>query len=102
MEKPAVFISYSHKDEQWKDLLRPHLKMLGDDRIAIWDDRKIDPGGEWFVEIQLEWARLCLARGERDQAREHWATAKAMVEQMSYHRRDREVEEIARELGETA
>ncbi len=52
MEKPTVFISYSHKDEQWKDLLRPHLKMLGDDRIAIWDDRKIDPGCEWFVEIQ--------------------------------------------------
>ncbi len=52
MGKPTVFISYSHKDEQWKDLLLPHLKMLGDDRIAIWDDRKIDPGGEWFVEIQ--------------------------------------------------
>jgi hypothetical protein len=27
---------------------------------------------------------------------------KAMVERMGYHRRDREVEEIGRELGETA
>jgi hypothetical protein len=36
------------------------------------------------------------------QAREHWATAKAMIERIGYHRRDREVEEIARELGETA
>ncbi|MGE0131045.1 MAG: hypothetical protein AB7U82_23450 [Blastocatellales bacterium] len=32
--------------------------------------------------------------------REHWATAKAMVERMGYHQRDREVGEIARELGE--
>jgi hypothetical protein len=48
-----------------------------------------------------EWARLCLAQGDPTLARENWATAKAMVERMGYHRRDREVEEIARELGET-
>jgi len=35
-------------------------------------------------------------------AREHWATAKAMVERMGYRRRDREVEEITLELGESA
>jgi len=45
---------------------------------------------------------LWLAQGDQDKAREHWAEAKAMVERMGYHRRDREVEEIARELGETA
>ena len=61
MDKPVVFISYSHKDEQWKDLLRPHLKMLGDDRIAIWDDRMIDPGGEWFVEMQRVMARATVS-----------------------------------------
>jgi ATP/maltotriose-dependent transcriptional regulator MalT len=52
------------------------------------------------ADCHLEWARLCLATGECAQAREHWVTAKAMVERMGYHRRDREVEEIARELGE--
>jgi tetratricopeptide (TPR) repeat protein len=58
--------------------------------------------GLHLCDCHLERARLCLAQGDRDRAREHWATAKAMVERMGYHRRDREVEEIARELGETA
>jgi len=53
MTMPTVFISYSHKDEAWKDLLRPHLGVLEQqDRITIWDDRQIDPGGEWFNEIK--------------------------------------------------
>jgi len=53
MTLPTVFISYSHKDEAWKDLLRPHLGVLEkQDRITIWDDRQIDPGGEWYNEIK--------------------------------------------------
>jgi hypothetical protein len=53
MTLPTVFISYSHKDEAWKDLLRPHLGVLEkQDRITIWDDRQIDPGGKWFNEIK--------------------------------------------------
>ncbi len=28
MSGPSVFISYSHKDEEWKDRLKPHLGML--------------------------------------------------------------------------
>lgn len=51
--KPTVFISYSHKDEKWKDRLRPHLGALEQaGRVIVWDDRKIDPGGEWFNEIK--------------------------------------------------
>ena len=53
MGKPTVFISYSHMDEKWKDLLRPHLEVLEQTgRIDIWDDRKIDPGGKWFNDIK--------------------------------------------------
>ena len=53
MTKPTVFISYSHKDEAWKKLLHPQLGVLEkQDRITIWDDRQIDPGGEWFNEIK--------------------------------------------------
>jgi len=53
MTMPTVFISYSHKDEALKDLLRPHLGVLEKhDRITIWDDRQIDPGGKWFNEIK--------------------------------------------------
>ncbi len=58
--------------------------------------------GLHLCDCHLEWARLRLAQGECDKAREHWATAKAMIERTGYHRRDGEVEEIARELGETA
>ena len=43
--QPTVFISYSHKDEEWKDRLRPHLGMLEKiGRLTIWDDREIDQG----------------------------------------------------------
>jgi tetratricopeptide (TPR) repeat protein len=49
MTQPTVFISYSHKDEKWKDWLRSHLKVLEQaGRITIWDDRQIDPSGKWF------------------------------------------------------
>jgi hypothetical protein len=36
--------------------------------------------------------------GEREKAPEHWATAKAMIERMGYHRQDREVKEIEEQL----
>lgn len=53
MSKPTVFISYSHKDEAWKDRLRAHLGVLEKaGRITIWDDRKIDAGDKWFDEIR--------------------------------------------------
>ena len=53
MTKPTVFISYSHKDEEWKNRLRPHLKVLEQvGRITIWDDRQIDAGAEWYDEIK--------------------------------------------------
>jgi hypothetical protein len=50
-------------------------------------------------DCHLEWARLRLAQGDPTLAREHWAAAKAMIERMGYHRRDREVAEIEQELG---
>ncbi len=51
--KPSVFISYSHKDEKWKDHFKSHLKVLENlGRITIWDDRKIDAGETWYDEIK--------------------------------------------------
>jgi len=51
--KPLVFISYSHKDEDWKDRLKPQLKALEmAGRIMVWDDRKIDAGEKWYPEIK--------------------------------------------------
>ena len=50
--RPTVFISYSHKDEGWKDRLLPHLKALEQaGLVVVWDDRRIDPGGKWYPEI---------------------------------------------------
>jgi len=52
-------------DEEWKDKLRPHLKVLEQlGEIVIWDDRKIGVGAEWFDEIKKEMqdadAAICL------------------------------------------
>ena len=46
------------------------------------------------VDSPLEHARLYLAMRETDKAREHLAIAREMIEQIGYHRRDREVEEL--------
>ena len=62
-DKPTIFISYSHKDEEWKDRLRPHLKMLeqaGLD-IIIWDDRSIDGGADWYNDIMQAMSRAAVA-----------------------------------------
>ena len=49
MTQPTVFISYSHKDEEWKNRLQPHLKALEQvGRITLWDDRRIDAGDTWY------------------------------------------------------
>ena len=53
MTVPSVFVSYSHKDEIWKDRLKPHLKLLEQvGRLTIWDDRDIDAGATWYDEIK--------------------------------------------------
>jgi tetratricopeptide (TPR) repeat protein len=80
-----------------RDYPRAHTDLAEARRIAERGEM-----GLHLCDCHLEWARLCLAQGDPALAREHWETARAMVERMGYHRRDREVEEIARELGETA
>jgi tetratricopeptide (TPR) repeat protein len=46
------------------------------------------------ADCHLEYARLYLTMRDEDRAREHLAIAKKMIEQMGYHRRDHEVEEL--------
>ncbi len=51
--KPTVFISYSHKDEIWKERLVPHLGMLEKTgRIVVWSDSDIDQGDKWYEKIK--------------------------------------------------
>jgi hypothetical protein len=53
MSKLAVFISYSHKDEAWKDRLVTHLVVLQQQNLLdLWDDRRIGGGQIWYHKLQ--------------------------------------------------
>lgn len=53
IKKPLVFISYSHKDEVWKDRLYPHLSALEQiGKITLWNDRDIKGGKVWEDDIR--------------------------------------------------
>ncbi len=53
MSKPSIFISYSHKDEKWKDRLVTQLGVLGQQgKFEVWTDREIGAGKEWYKEIE--------------------------------------------------
>ncbi len=49
--KKRIFISYSHKDKKWKDLLVTHLKVL-EDQLDAWEDSRIQAGDQWLNEIE--------------------------------------------------
>ena len=50
------------------------------------------------ADCHLEYARLHLAMGEKEKARESLAKAKEMIQEMGYHRRDKEVKELEKQL----
>jgi hypothetical protein len=51
-DKPIIFISYSHRDEDRKKQLLPHIRMLEQlGKLMMWDDRQIGVGDTWFDEI---------------------------------------------------
>jgi internalin A len=59
----SLFYSYSHKDEELRNQLETHLKLLQRQQvIAPWHDRMIDAGEEWRGQIsdKLERADLIL------------------------------------------
>ena len=47
----TVFISYSHLDKKWLDIIKRHFKPL-EKHINFWDDSKIIPGQQWEDEIK--------------------------------------------------
>lgn len=48
-----VFISYSHKDEDWKNRLQTQLAVLENQGLlSVWEDRKIAGGDDWYPEIE--------------------------------------------------
>ena len=62
MGTPTVFISYSHKDEAWKERLVTQLRVLQmEGLLDVWDDRRIEAGDDWYPEIQKAIERAALA-----------------------------------------
>ena len=57
-----IFISYSHRDEAWKDRVDRHLGVLKEQGVEVWQDRKIAAGDEWEREIiqALEWCNVAI------------------------------------------
>jgi hypothetical protein len=48
-----VFVSYSHRDEEWKDRLVGHLRVLArKGEIDPWHDRRIEAGEDWKAQIE--------------------------------------------------
>jgi hypothetical protein len=53
MHAARIFISYSHIDESLKDeFVTMFAGLQRQGRIDAWQDRRIDPGEEWFTAIQ--------------------------------------------------
>ncbi|MDD2775154.1 MAG: TIR domain-containing protein [Gallionella sp.] len=50
---PKVFISYSHKNEDWKNRLQTQLAVLEHQGLlSVWEDRQILVGEDWFPQIK--------------------------------------------------
>jgi hypothetical protein len=51
--RTKVFISYSHKDQEWLERLKRHLKpLVREGNLDCWDDTHIRPGDDWKQEIR--------------------------------------------------
>jgi hypothetical protein len=57
----TIFISYSHKDERWKDRLVTHLTALQQESVDVWSDRRIAAGEDWLKEIRVALTRAQVA-----------------------------------------
>jgi hypothetical protein len=55
--------------------------------------------GLYLADYHLESARLRLAQGNNEKAREDVAIAKEMIERTGYHRRDKEFDALKQQLG---
>ncbi|MBN1479707.1 toll/interleukin-1 receptor domain-containing protein [candidate division KSB1 bacterium] len=62
---PRIFISYSHKDEEWKDRLVSHLAGLQQQGyLEIWVDKRIKGGqnGSVIRYKAPEWRKFTIAQ----------------------------------------
>ncbi len=59
-----IFVSYSHRDVEWlerlKVMLAPYLHM-GETELDLWDDKRLNAGEQWDIEIQQALSRAGVA-----------------------------------------
>src|SRR2546423_12211035 len=76
---PLVFISYSHKDEEWRNRLHILLKpAVQTGRISLWDDKSIEGGEGWQIEIDkaIAQARVAVLLVSPDYLASDWVIEK--------------------------
>ncbi|MEA2692204.1 MAG: hypothetical protein QOJ16_1591 [Acidobacteriota bacterium] len=61
-DRPTVFVSYSHRDEGWKDRLVQQFRVLEPEGVLeVWDDRRLAAGSDWQPEIEQAMRRAVAA-----------------------------------------
>ncbi|MEJ7736113.1 MAG: toll/interleukin-1 receptor domain-containing protein [Chitinophagaceae bacterium] len=84
-----VFISYSHKDENYKDDLETHLKIHERNGLIFsWHDRKINASQDWSFEIDnaLQNSQLILLLISPDFIASDYCYEKEMMEAIKMHK----------------
>jgi internalin A len=87
-EAVRLFISYSHKDENLRNELQIHLKLLQRQGIIdAWDDRRLDAGDEWKRKIDdnLERADIILLLVSADFIASDYCYEKEMTRALERH-----------------
>ena len=87
----GIFVSYSHKDELFKEQLETHLSILQrKGLINTWNDRKISPGQDWeaIIETELERADIVLFLVSPDFVASDYCYGKEMQRALERHERN--------------
>jgi len=89
-----IFISYSHKDENFKDELISHIyPLIRLNEIKLWEDGKIIPGQEWEIEImnKLNESDVILCLISSDFISSEFCYSIELNEALAFHERKQKV-----------